>query len=91
MRIYVLITSIRPLKIYMFKDGIVRFSTEKYNKGNLGNKFSHLTNTSINKYSPSVNVVKNVIGAGSKWSLDQLHYQLTSKGCDVDYLWFKIK
>ena len=51
MRLYVTITQARPLKIYMYQEGIVRFSTEKYNNKDLGNLFSHLTNTSINKHS----------------------------------------
>jgi tubulin polyglutamylase TTLL2 len=55
MRIYVVITSMKPLKIYLYKEGLIRFSTEKYDMKDLGNKFIHLTNTSINKYSPSIN------------------------------------
>ena len=30
LRIYVVIHSFDPLKIYMFKEGLVRFATEKY-------------------------------------------------------------
>lgn len=58
MRVYVVITSMCPLKIYLYEEGLARFSTEKYDLKNLGNKFSHLTNTSINKYAPSCNTNK---------------------------------
>ena len=52
LRIYVLLLGIDPLRIYMYKDGIARFSTEEYEppkKGNMTNMFIHLTNYSINK------------------------------------------
>lgn len=53
LRIYVLATSYNPLKIYLFKEGLVRFATEKYttNLDNLQKRFIHLTNYSVNKKS----------------------------------------
>ena len=50
-RIYVLMTSIEPLKLYIFEDGLVRFSTEKYSNRleDLENVFIHLTNYTVNK------------------------------------------
>ena len=50
-RIYVLMTSIDPLKLYIFEDDLVRFSTEKYSNRmeDLANIFIHLTNYTINK------------------------------------------
>ena len=50
LRIYVLISSLCPLKIYMYKEGLVRFATEEYTKGDYDNVFVHLTNYSINKH-----------------------------------------
>ena len=41
-----------------------RFSTEKYNMMYLDNKFSHLTNTSLNKLGPAYFLEKERIGAG---------------------------
>ena len=51
MRIYVLVTCFEPLKIYMFKEGLVRFATQKYsnNPKTLEKRFIHLTNYSVNK------------------------------------------
>lgn len=60
MRIYVLVTSYNPLRIYMYDEGLARFATEDYsNDPNiLKNKFVHLTNFSINKRNIK-NYVKN--------------------------------
>lgn len=51
LRVYVLVTSFNPLKVYMYTDGLVRFATEKYtlDPKNINQKFVHLTNFSINK------------------------------------------
>ena len=66
MRIYVLITQMRPLKLYLFREGIVRFSSERYNTDCLQNVFSHLTNSSINKYAATN--ISDGHGSGLKWS-----------------------
>lgn len=50
----------------------MRFSTEKYELGDLHNKFMHLTNSSINKYSPLLHKVKQTIGTGAKWNFAML-------------------
>lgn len=49
LRIYIIITSFDPLRVYMFKEGLARFASEKYSHDNPDNKYSHLTNYSINK------------------------------------------
>lgn len=50
LRIYVLVTSYDPLRIYVFKEGLARFASETYSsKMDKDNKFAHLTNYSINK------------------------------------------
>ena len=54
LRIYVLVTSCCPLRIYLFRDGLVRMCTEEYkhpNDKNIRQKCMHLTNYSINKRS----------------------------------------
>jgi tubulin polyglutamylase TTLL4 len=51
MRIYALVSCFDPLKIYLFKEGLVRFATQKYtNSQKLTDKrYIHLTNYSVNK------------------------------------------
>jgi tubulin polyglutamylase TTLL2 len=46
LRIYVLVTSFHPLKVFLYEDGLARFGTTKYDNDmtDLGNLFSHLTN-----------------------------------------------
>ncbi|CAC5409941.1 TTLL2 [Mytilus coruscus] len=59
LRIYVAVPSFHPLTVYIYEEGIVRFSTEKYDLNTLNNVFAHLTNTSINKHSPSYTTDKD--------------------------------
>lgn len=52
LRIYVLITSVIPLRIFIYKEGLARFCTHEYVPpvgSNLNNLFMHLTNYAINK------------------------------------------
>lgn len=46
LRIYLLITSIDPIKLYLYEDGLVRFATREFSldKEHLCDKFRHLTN-----------------------------------------------
>jgi hypothetical protein len=55
LRLYVLITSINPLRIYLYDDGLVRFASKPYSSSTstAADVFTHLTNYSINKQSAS--------------------------------------
>ena len=53
LRIYVIVLSFSPLKIYLYYNGLVRFATEDYIKDNFDNIFIHLTNYSLNKKNPN--------------------------------------
>lgn len=75
LRIYVLVTSCKPLRIYLFRDGLVRMCTENFmapTAENLDDKCMHLTNYAINrksenfKYESSDEEVATRIGEGSK-------------------------
>jgi len=60
LRLYVVVTSFEPLKIYLFQEGLVRLATVPYStdKKTLKQRFMHLTNFSVNKKSKEY--VKNV-------------------------------
>jgi tubulin polyglutamylase TTLL5 len=93
LRIYVLVTSIDPLRIYVFKEGLARFATQKYqHNSDKQNKFMHLTNYSINKKSASFVHCDNLEqdDAGSKWSLSAFCSYLESNGADMDLFWSRI-
>ena len=49
LRIYVLVTSVNPLEMFIYKEGFGRFSTVPYtlDPTDKGNKYVHLTNVSI--------------------------------------------
>lgn len=51
LRVYVLVTSYDPLRIYIFKEGLVRFATEKFtlSQKSIKKRYIHLTNFSVNK------------------------------------------
>lgn len=57
LRVYVAITSINPLRLYIYEEGLTRFATSKYSLSITGNKkqskYTHLTNYSLNKNNPN--------------------------------------
>eukprot|EP00050_Salpingoeca_kvevrii_P007748 m.298326 g.298326 ORF g.298326 m.298326 type:complete len:403 (+) comp13833_c0_seq1:294-1502(+) len=73
LRLYVLVTSYRPLKAYMNREGFCRFCTVKYNANmtDLDNMFVHLTNVSLQKHSAEYNDVH-----GGKWNVKNLRLHL---------------
>lgn len=81
LRLYVVVTSVDPLRIYLFEEGITRFCTAKYSLGNTSNRFGHLTNYSINKKNSSFVENENALqeNVGSKWSLSALLKHLVAE------------
>ena len=90
LRIYVMVPSFQPLQAYIYEEGLVRFSTDKFDLSCLSNQYSHLTNTSINKHSPNYGVDKERVGAGCKWTLRQLRHYFHQTGIDDNPVWGKI-
>jgi tubulin polyglutamylase TTLL2 len=84
--------------VYFYDEGLARFATvvnvitkEPYDTNSLGNIFSHLTNTSINKLSPSLESEKEDVGAGCKWTLKKLKSYFQSRGVSFEALLQNIK
>jgi len=68
-RLYVLVTNFRPLKVYQYVHGFARFCNAKYNNDNvdLDNPFIHLTNVAIQKHNQDYNSKH-----GGKWHMKNL-------------------
>ncbi|XP_033750294.1 tubulin polyglutamylase TTLL13-like isoform X1 [Pecten maximus] len=87
LRIYCLVTSCDPLRIFLFKDGLARFATNKYSEptnSNIDNVFMHLTNYAINKH--STDFIRDD-EAGSKRRISTVDRYMRQKGYDIDKMW----
>lgn len=90
LRLYAIVTSFHPFRLYIYHEGLVRFSTERFDLSSLDNRFSHLTNTSINKSGPQYSTEKESIGTGCKWTLGKLRHYLHKHNIDDRLLWHRI-
>lgn len=82
-----LVTSVYPLRIFIYDHGLARFATEKYKLKAFNNPFIHLTNYAINK--DNVNYTADEAAeadTGHKRSLDAIYKQLAHLGVNVDKL-----
>lgn len=92
LRVYVLVTSCDPLRIFLYNDGLVRMGTQVYeapSDNNLDELFMHLTNYSINKHNENFHR-DDSDDSGSKRSLKFLNEWLKSMDYDVNFLWHSI-
>ncbi|XP_023707148.1 tubulin polyglutamylase TTLL4 isoform X2 [Cryptotermes secundus] len=90
LRLYVLVTNINPLRIYIYDDGLVRFASVKYSSdmASLGDRYMHLTNYSINKMSSQYTQNEDATACqGHKWTVKTLWTYLEKEGVDVTALW----
>jgi hypothetical protein len=95
LRFYVAVTSLDPLRIYMYDNGIVRIATQPYeeNVANLDVLTAHLTNMSINKDAEGFRQTEKIEadGTGNKWSHRPFWTWLETQGFDVDAIRGKIE
>jgi tubulin polyglutamylase TTLL6/13 len=90
LRVYVLVTSIDPLRVYIHNENMVRFCTEKYvppTQANLRKMFGHLTNYSVNKENPKfVENTGDNEGRAHKRGTVSVFAEMASRGVDIDAL-----
>uniref|UniRef100_A0A1Y1KUX1 Tubulin polyglutamylase TTLL4 n=2 Tax=Photinus pyralis TaxID=7054 RepID=A0A1Y1KUX1_PHOPY len=90
LRLYVLVTSFDPLRIYLYPDGLVRFASVPYSvdSKDLKDRYMHLTNYSINKLSSQYTANEDANACkGHKWTLSTLWEYMEKKGVNTKRLW----
>ncbi|KAJ6658177.1 hypothetical protein lerEdw1_001444 [Lerista edwardsae] len=91
LRIYVLVTSCDPLRVFVYNEGLARFATTAYSdpsNSNLDDVCMHLTNYSINKH--SANFVRDE-DSGSKRKLSTFDKHMQQNGYETDQIWKDIE
>lgn len=86
LRIYVLVTSLEPLRVYIHQEGMARFCTEQYSPpthSNKENSFAQLTNFSLNKKNDNFN-------DRSKRSKSEVFNQIAASGINIQNIQDKI-
>lgn len=90
LRLYVLVTSFHPLRVYLYGEGLVRFASVKYsnNAKDSKEKYMHLTNYSINKLSSHYTANEDAFSCqGHKWTISKLLEYLSTQGVNTKVLW----
>ena len=80
-RIYVLVTSIEDLQIYVYRGGVARFCSQKYGSNTI---YSQITNTAVNRKNPGTTVEKITR------MVPDVFEQLAKQGVNIDLLWEEI-
>lgn len=97
LRLYVLVTSTCPLRVFLFREGLARFAVDTYvvpTRENMRNVHMHLTNYSLNKKCENFKHSDAADGGddGSKRTASSVFAALKAAGqvADVEALWEKI-
>lgn len=81
LRVYALVASVSPLRVYVYRDGVARFCSQPNGSNTI---YSQITNTAVNRQQSDVSIetITRMI--------TDVFKQLRSKGVDTDVLWKKI-
>ena len=95
LRLYVCVTSYDPLRIYLYKEGLVRFATQSYTtaKSSVSQRYIHLTNYAVNRQAANYRFNQNslVDGQGSKWTHSALKRHFAERGIDPALIFARVK
>jgi len=89
LRVYVALTSVDPLRVFLYREGLVRLATEKYADGgaDLSRRCMHLTNYSVNVKKAGFTMGASAVGedgVGFKRSLTSLRRRFEADGLSFD-------
>ncbi|CAF0755345.1 unnamed protein product [Didymodactylos carnosus] len=90
LRVYVAVTSCDPFRIFVYKDGLARFTTQHYEEPSTSNCkdiFMHLTNYAIQKRSDDFIRDEDT---GTKRRITTINKWLVEHGVDINKLWSEI-
>ncbi|EDV98254.1 GH23006 [Drosophila grimshawi] len=92
LRVYTLVTSVDPLRIFVYNEGLARFATNKYKPpalGNSDNMFMHLTNYCVNRRNCNYNAGCGIAG-GFKRKLSAYNRWLVEHNYNVVEFWASV-
>jgi hypothetical protein len=81
LRIYVLVASVDPLTVYVYRDGLARFCSDEYSKDSI---YAKVSNVTLNRDNPAAG-----IGSISRL-ISEIFPQMELYGIDVCRLWKRI-
>jgi len=85
LRLYVAVTSLNPLRVYLHEHGLARFCTVKYSNKKRKSRFAHLTNYSLNKNNPDFKRAEgDADDEGHKWSIRAVWEHLEKAGVSTE-------
>ena len=92
LRLYILVTGLKPLRIYFNKEGLIRIASKNFtlNEEFINNTYVHLTNTGVNSKNKDFIVPDNTSNEDANiWNLQMYANHL--KKMNVDYNELKLK
>ncbi|XP_011295610.2 tubulin polyglutamylase TTLL13 [Musca domestica] len=92
LRVYALITSIDPLRIFVYNEGLARFATSKYLPPSMANNsdlYMHLTNYSVNRRNAQYERCDDD-NCGSKRTFSSINTWLEHRNHNVATFWSRI-
>ncbi|MDV6317666.1 hypothetical protein [Chromohalobacter sp. HP20-39] len=84
LRLYVLLASLDPLRLYVYRQGFAKLASAPYDHDDTGNLYSHLTNPDINAHNTEAEVPVEFI------DLDRYRDWLRQQGHDDDALFERL-